>query len=87
MSSEDASRDAKPEHEGVLCGRDMKEAVVLDAETIVLRGWLVLIGVLKQFLPNSEGILLELPTLFLGEIGDGSVEPQWFGFDGFVGQA
>ena len=87
VSREDAARNSKAEHEGVLRGGDVKEAEVLEAETIVLGGRLVLIGVLKKLFPNGEGALLELPTLFLGEIGDRSVEPQWFGFDGFVGQA
>ena len=64
MRSENAAGDAKAEHEGVLGGSDVEEAEVLEAETVVVGGRLVLVAVLKDLVPDGEGILLVLPTFF-----------------------
>ena len=65
----------------------MKEAEIFETETIVLGWGLIFIAVLKKLFPNGEWAPLELPTLLFGEIGDRSVEPEWFRFGGPIGEA
>jgi hypothetical protein len=87
VRSEDAAGNSKAEHEGVLRGSNVKQTEIFETETIVL-GWrLILIGVLKEAVPNSERVLLEFPALLFGEIGDWSVEPKRLGFGGPIGEA
>jgi hypothetical protein len=81
MRSENATGNAKAQHEGVLRGCDVEEAEVFEAETIVVGGRLVLVAVLKDLVPDREWILLILPAFFSGELGDGGVEPGWFCVD------
>src|SRR5882724_4187590 len=78
MRGEDASGDAEAEHEGVLCGGDVEETVILDAEAIVFSGRLVFVRILEELLPDVEWVLLAFPALFLAEVFDGSVKPEVF---------
>jgi hypothetical protein len=53
MGCENATGDAQAEHEGVLRRGDVEEAKILDAEAVFL-GWrLVVVGVLKELVPNG----------------------------------
>src|SRR5215469_4775560 len=86
MRGKDAAGDAKAEHEGVLSGGDVEEAMVLEAKAIVFRGRRVAIAVLEDAVPEGERIALVLPALLPAELGDGNIEPCWLGF-GLVGEA
>ena len=53
MACENAAGNAEAKHEGVLRRGDVEEAKILDAEAVFL-GWrLVLVGVLKELVPNG----------------------------------
>src|SRR6266851_88306 len=64
MGGEDAAGYAEAEHEGVLRGGDVEEAVELEAEEVVRGGSLVFAGVRDEFVPDVEGVLVVLPALF-----------------------
>ncbi len=53
MGCENATGDADAKHEGILRRGDVEEAKVLNAETVFLGGWLILVGVLKELVPNG----------------------------------
>ena len=76
---ENAAGNAHAEHERILCGSDVKEAEVLDAEAVVVGWWDVGGGVGEELVPDCEGVLLELPEFFAGEVFDGGVEAEIFG--------
>ena len=52
---EDAAGNAQPQHEGVLCGGDIEEAMKFEAEEVIYRWRLVLCGVGKQIVPHARG--------------------------------
>ncbi len=82
MGGEYAAGYAEAEHEGVLRGGDVEEAVELEAEEVVRGGSLVFAGVCEEFVPDVEGVLVVLPALFAAEIGDGGSVEGLFGFLG-----
>src|SRR5882757_5500734 len=86
MRGEDASGDAEAEHEGVLCGGDVEETVILDAEAIVFSGRLVFVRILEELLPDVEWVLLALPALFLAEVFYGCVKPEIFSRYRLIGE-
>ena len=55
MRGENASGNAKAQHEGVLRRSDMEEAEELEAEAVVIGGGLVLIAVLKDLSQMAKG--------------------------------
>ncbi len=85
VGGELAAGDAHTQHEGVLRGGDVEEAVEFEAEEIVGRWLLVFAGVCEEFVPDVEGVFFELPAFFLAEIGDGCTEVDLVG--DFVGVA
>jgi hypothetical protein len=57
-------------------GGDVEEAEILHTEAVFIGRRLVLVGVLKELVPDGKGILLLLPPLFLAQIRDRSIEPE-----------
>jgi len=64
-------RDAEAQHEAVLGGRDVEEAVEFETAGVFGVGKFVGVGVGEEAFPGVEGILVVFPPLFFAEIGEG----------------
>lgn len=87
MRGEDGAGNAEAEHEGVLRGGDVEEAVKLEAKEIVWRGGFVFVCVREKLVPDVEGVLFVFPTLLFAEIGDEGSEVGLLRDCGLVGQS
>ena len=75
IREENAAGNAKTQHERVLRRSYVKQAVVLEPETIVFGRWRIVIAVMEDAVPDCERVVLVLTALLAREIGDRSIKP------------
>src|SRR4051794_23046862 len=64
---QDAVRDSQATHVGILCRRNIEQAVITPAEVISRRRWRVLERLLLQPRISVKGMLLALEFFLVGE--------------------
>lgn len=87
VRGERAAGGAEAEHEGILRGADIEEAMEFEAEAPLVVGGAVFGSMGEEFIPDLERVALVLPELFAAEVADGGPEDDGLGeFSGCGGE-
>src|SRR5581483_7029924 len=69
---------AQSQHETVLSRSDVEQTMEFEAKRVGLVGKLIALGVRYEFVPDIQGIFVELPPLGLGKFGERCAENRFF---------